>query len=102
MYPTLIIILVSLERSALERALTPVPRPGPRPLPLASNQMSETLVSGGKSPISVNSEQSTHEQLPSVAFMEKAHEGDGHARDVTRSEDFMSFGETESQKASPV
>ena len=59
-------------------------------------------MSGGKSPVSVNTEQSTHEQLPSVAFMEKARESDAHTRDVTRSEDFMSFGEAESQKASPV
>ena len=102
MYPILIIIIVSLEQSPFVHALPPAPRPGTKPLHLASNQMSETLVSGGKAAITVDTVQSTHEQLPSVAFVDKAREGGAHSRDVTRSEDFMSFGETESEKASPV
>ena len=84
-----------------EEVEPPVSPPGSTPLPVASNHMSERLVSSVKQPIPVDTVQSTREQLPSVACTEKASEGDTHARDVMHTEDLILFEETW-QKASPV
>ena len=87
----------------LEEVEPPVSPPGPKHLPVASKHMSEPLVSSEKQPILVDTVQSTHKQLHSVALAltEKAREGGAHARDVTHSEDLISFEETW-QETSPV
>ena len=84
-----------------EEVESPVSPPGQKPLPVASKHMSEPLVSSEKQPILVDTVQSTRGQLPSVAFTEKAREGDAHAGDATHTEDLILFEETW-QKGSPV
>ena len=80
MYPTLIIVLVSLEQSQLERGITAAggaskrrPRPTPLPLPSVSQPISDTLVSPG-STFTGTSEKNvtahTHERLPSLGFVD--------------------------------
>ena len=105
MYPLLIILFSyacqDMEKS--EEVEHPVSLPGSKSLPVASIHMSERLVSSVKQPILVDTVQSTHKQLHSVALAltEKAREGGAHARDVTHSDDLISFEET-LQKTSPV
>ena len=68
LYPTLIIVLVSLEQSPLERGFAAVPRP--TPLPLSSPLPSETAASveGGGS-TTVGSMKSMMERLPPLSMI---------------------------------
>ena len=93
MYPTLIIVLVSLEQSQLERGITAAagasekrrPRPTPLPLPSVSQPISDTLVSPG-STFTGTSEKDvsahTHERLPSLGFVDAKRKQDIEEGDI--------------------